>query len=305
MKNNYLIGAFVLVIIGGFLYSNSMEKEVMEGDAMMAQEGAMKPEGDAMMQGDAMHDDAMMVKESHEMSVALIALNNSGLKGTATIKDNAEGKAVVSIVLPTDVATAKHPAHIHVGSCATPGAVKYPLSAVVGGKSETVLTVSSKDILSGVPLMINVHKSAEEASVYVSCGDIVALAMEGGAMMQGEAMKGGEAMVKGEVMAAKPGSYIPYDATKLALAKTGKVVLDFRASWCPTCQALHKDITSRLNEIPANLTILDVDYDNSTALKQKYGVTYQHTFVQVDANGAVIKKWSGSPTLTALVAEVK
>jgi hypothetical protein len=48
-----------------------------------------------------------------------------------------------------------------------------------------------------------------------------------------------------------------------------------------------------------------VNYDNSTALKQKYAVTYQHTFVQVDKDGNLIKKWSGSPTLTALVAEVK
>jgi hypothetical protein len=47
-----------------------------------------------------------------------------------------------------------------------------------------------------------------------------------------------------------------------------------------------------------------VDYDNSDELKKKYGVTYQHTLVQVDKDGNLIKKWSGSPTLTSLVKEV-
>lgn len=104
----------------------------------------------------------------------------------------------------------------------------------------------------------------------------------------------------------KAGSYEAYSPEKVMLASaTHDVVLFFRASWCPTCRAVDADIKSNLSKIPSNLTILDVNYDDSTALKQKYGVTYQHTFVQVDKDGNLIKKWSGSPTLTALVAEVK
>jgi len=104
----------------------------------------------------------------------------------------------------------------------------------------------------------------------------------------------------------KVGSYESYDAAKIARASdTHNVVLFFRASWCPTCKALDGDIRAHLQDIPANLTILDVNYDNSTELKKKYGVTYQHTFVQVDAQGALIKKWSGSQTLSSLVAELK
>ncbi len=48
------------------------------------------------------------------------------------------------------------------------------------------------------------------------------------------------------------------------------------------------------SEIPENVNLLKVDYDSSSDLKQKYGVTMQHTFVLVDANGEMIKKWSGS-----------
>lgn len=103
-----------------------------------------------------------------------------------------------------------------------------------------------------------------------------------------------------------PGSYEPYAPEKVSFASEAyDVVLFFRASWCPTCRAVDADIKSHLSQIPSSLAILDVDYDNSSPLKQQYGVTYQHTFVQVDAGGNLIKKWSGSPTLAAIVAEVK
>jgi thiol-disulfide isomerase/thioredoxin len=110
---------------------------------------------------------------------------------------------------------------------------------------------------------------------------------------------------KGDTM-MKAGSYEVYGVEKVMLATaTHDVVLFFRAGWCPTCRAVDSDIKANLSKIPSSLAILDVNYDNSSALKQKYGVTYQHTFVQVDKDGNLIKKWSGSPTLAALVAEVK
>ena len=112
-------------------------------------------------------------------------------------------------------------------------------------------------------------------------------------------------MDKGDTM-MKAGSYESYAPEKVTLASaTHDVVLFFRASWCPTCRAVDADIKANISKIPGSLAILDVDYDNSASLKQKYGVTYQHTFVQVDKDGNLIKKWSGSPTLAALVAEVK
>lgn len=104
----------------------------------------------------------------------------------------------------------------------------------------------------------------------------------------------------------KAGSYEAYSGDKVALASpTHDVVLFFRASWCPSCRAVDGDIKANLGNIPTSLTILDVNYDSSSDLKKKYGVTYQHTFVQVDKDGNMIKKWSGSPTLAKLVAEVK
>jgi len=57
--------------------------------------------------------------------------------------------------------------------------------------------------------------------------------------------------------------------------------------------------------IPENLTILKVDYDSATDLKKKYAVTTQHTLVQVDQGGNLIKKWSGSPSLQSFVKNVQ
>jgi thiol-disulfide isomerase/thioredoxin len=122
-------------------------------------------------------------------------------------------------------------------------------------------------------------------------------------------MKKDEAMMKEDVMSdeamMKHGSYEAYAPAKLAKANTGKVVLFFRASWCPSCKTLDANITKNAMAIPEGLTILDVNYDDSTELKKKYGVTYQHTLVQVDASGNQIAKWSGSPTLADIVTKAK
>jgi len=68
------------------------------------------------------------------------------------------------------------------------------------------------------------------------------------------------------------------------------VVLFFHASWCPSCRSADSNIQETGVD---DFLLLKVDYDTHTDLRKKYGVTYQHTFVQVDANGDLIKKWSG------------
>lgn len=125
-------------------------------------------------------------------------------------------------------------------------------------------------------------------------------------MMKDDAMIKTDTMTKpAEASMMEKGSYEVYDASKLARADKGAVVLFFKASWCPSCKAVDADIKANTTSIRDGLTILEVDYDNATALKTKYGVTYQHTFVQVDSNGTQIAKWSGSPTLASLTANVK
>ncbi len=114
-----------------------------------------------------------------------------------------------------------------------------------------------------------------------------------------------EEVTQKETVMEKTGAYEVYSEEKLSYAKDGKVVIFFKAPWCPTCRSVDSDIKANLASIPAGTHVLEIDYDSSTALKARYGVTYQHTFVQVDASGNLIKKWSGSPTLLAILREVQ
>ncbi len=145
----------------------------------------------------------------------------------------------------------------------------------------------------------NLGGDEKKAMVMEETGDTM-MQKEEGAMMESE---GAMMEAKDDAMMAKVGTYEDYSSEKLA--SNENVVLFFKASWCPSCKAIDSDIVSHLESIPNDLTILKVDYDNSAELKKKYGVTSQHTFVQVDKDGNLIKKWLGSPTLAKLVAEVK
>jgi thiol-disulfide isomerase/thioredoxin len=83
-----------------------------------------------------------------------------------------------------------------------------------------------------------------------------------------------------------------YDADAAAYHEAGDVVLFFNASWCPTCQATVKSLDAE--GAPAGLTVVSVDYDNSAELRKQYGVTVQHTFVQVDEAGNELATFTGS-----------
>ncbi len=99
--------------------------------------------------------------------------------------------------------------------------------------------------------------------------------------------------------------YTDYTENLLDKARDGKLVLFFKADWCPTCRAVDNDINENLTQIPANTTIAKVNYDTSTALKAKYGVVRQHTFVQVNERGEKIKLWNGSPTLADILKQIQ
>lgn len=108
---------------------------------------------------------------TNEVIVTLSEQNDSGESGTATLME-VEGKVKVSLKLTGAPADLTQPAHIHEGACPDVGAVKYPLTSPVDGMSETILDVTLAELKSQLPLGINVHKSATEAKVYVSCGDL-------------------------------------------------------------------------------------------------------------------------------------
>ena len=109
--------------------------------------------------------------QAKTMTIALTTQNNSYEQGTATLTEK-DGKTVVTLDIQGAPKGISQPAHIHVGSCPNPGAVKYPLASVVDGKSETTIDTTIDQLKEMGKLAINVHKSATLSKVYVACGDL-------------------------------------------------------------------------------------------------------------------------------------
>lgn len=99
------------------------------------------------------------------------------------------------------------------------------------------------------------------------------------------------------------GNYVSYQnyEQEVKKYKDSRVVMFFNAAWCSTCKIARDNFESSLDQIPSDLTIVVVDFDNSDDLRKKYGITVQHTLVQIDANGESLKKWSGSTTIDQIV----
>lgn len=87
--------------------------------------------------------------------------------------------------------------------------------------------------------------------------------------------------------------YLVYSDEIYERVKDKKRVLFFHAAWCPTCKVADIEFTRMIEKIPQDIILLKTDYDTSTDFKQKYAVTYQHTFVQIDEQGNEVTKWNG------------
>jgi thiol-disulfide isomerase/thioredoxin len=122
--------------------------------------------------------------------------------------------------------------------------------------------------------------------------------MKDGVTMDSMMKKEGEVMVKDTM--SKTG-YIAYSPDAITANADGTNIIFFHAPWCPTCKAAEVDINANLSGVPAKFNILKTDFDTSTSLKQKYGVTSQSTFVKVDKDGNKISMGNGFTKLADIV----
>lgn len=132
------------------------------------------------------------------------------------------------------------------------------------------------------------------------------LALGGVALMaaaQTAAPKPADNMAKPKDSMMMAHGYVPYTKAAFDAAKGMQRVLFFHAAWCPTCKAANADLTAKQNDIPKNVVVFKTDYDNEVVLKRQYAVSYQHTFVLVDAGGKALKTWSGG-ALTEILANL-
>ncbi len=92
---------------------------------------------------------------------------------------------------------------------------------------------------------------------------------------------------------------------RLTSDTSNKVILFFHASWCPTCKLADGNLQEDIDFIPRNVYFLKVDYDDSSDLKDRYGVVNQHTFVQVDSNAELVNLWNGTSDLDDILTNIK
>lgn len=98
------------------------------------------------------------------------------------------------------------------------------------------------------------------------------------------------------------GRYVTYTKQALESAANKRRVIYFYANWCPICKPADVDFQKNANKIPEDVVVIRVNYNDSDTdqeekdLATKYGITYQHTYVQIDEQGNVITKWNGGQT---------
>ena len=105
------------------------------------------------------------------LSVLLSTQNDSGQEGLVIFTEEGN-KTKVNLTVSGSPKGTPQPAHIHLGDCPGVGDVKYPLTNVVNGESETTLDVTLDQLKRQLPLAVNVHKSATDSTIYAACGQI-------------------------------------------------------------------------------------------------------------------------------------
>lgn len=105
------------------------------------------------------------------VTVALSAQPGGNQPGEAFVFEEG-GVTFVGLFVEPGASGVLQPAHFHTGTCAAPGPIVQPLAMVLDGSSFTILSASQAELVD-TGLIINVHKSVAESSVYVACGEVL------------------------------------------------------------------------------------------------------------------------------------
>lgn len=96
--------------------------------------------------------------------------------------------------------------------------------------------------------------------------------------------------------------YKEYSTELIKNNSSKNIVLFFHANWCSTCQAFEKKVLSE--KIPEDILILKIDFDTENELRKKYNILTQTSFVLIDSNWNLLKRWIWSKWIEDIIKQV-
>ena len=168
-------------------------------------------------------------------------------------------------------------------------------------------------VLVGGVLIITNQQSQQAEKAKIVQEEVAMKAKETAAMEEKKVMDKKDATtenVEGKMIKNDSSRYVEYSKTVLDQLTDKRRVLYFYATWCPSCKVANEDFTANPNKIPEDVVVIRTNYNDPNTdqeekdLAKKYGITYQHTFVQIDEQGKQITKWNGGDT-DELVTNIK
>jgi hypothetical protein len=108
-------------------------------------------------------------QEGEEIEIAMVAQNDSGQDGTATLTEVPTEEFDVRVVVELNNPSEGVNIYIHRGTCADLGSIQEDIGPLVDGRAEGPSFTGLAELLDG-EFAINARKSPE--AINVSCGDI-------------------------------------------------------------------------------------------------------------------------------------
>ncbi len=127
------------------------------------------------------------------------------------------------------------------------------------------------------------------AALLLGLAAMAASAQESMMAPPAEAGQGGSMMMSGGASRIIPFSDL---STARYLAARAPTVFFFQSAGCQSCQVALRELQAGTRRLGQAVVIV-VDYDRAADLKKLYGVSSQHTWVRIDAEGRKLAAWSG------------
>lgn len=178
-------------------------------------------------------------------------------------------------------------------------------------KSNIIITAIVGILLaSGLLIFYNKNMAANLVGSDVTAGDEVNTVENNKIVDKSKAAKNAMETEVDEQVQQKQTGYIEFSPEKLNQPTSVRRVLYFYANWCSTCKVANDDFMKNFEKLPDDVVVIRVNYNDTDTdqdekdLAKKYGITYQHTFVQIDENGEEITKWNGGE-IDELLSRIK